>query len=75
MNKLRKDLIKIAAGNIMLTMAYSFLTVPNKIVNGGVTSCSLVISNALSVDIALIANIFTIVLLALSYFKLGKENF
>jgi len=70
-----KDILKIIIGNIILTSAYAFVTVPNKIVNGGVTSCSLIISNFLPVDISVIANIFTMALLAICFFKLGKENF
>lgn len=45
MAKQIKDILKIIIGNIILTTAYAFVTVPNKIVNGGVTSCSLIISN------------------------------
>ena len=47
MAKQIKDILKIIIGNIILTTAYAFVTVPNKIVNGGVTSCSLIISNFL----------------------------
>ena len=75
MTKQLRDILKIIIGNILLTAAYAFITVPNKIVNGGVTSCSLIISNFLPVDISIIANIFTVILLALCFFKLGKENF
>lgn len=75
MGKQIKDVLKIVLGNIILTSAYAFITVPNKIVNGGVTSCSLIISNFLPVDISVIANIFTIILLVICFFGLGKENF
>lgn len=34
----------IAVGNMLLTAAYAFLTVPNNMINGGVTSTSLLIS-------------------------------
>ena len=75
MRKQVKDVLKIIIGNIILTSSYAFITVPNKIVNGGVTSCSLIISSFLPVDISVIANIFTVILLGLCFFKLGKENF
>lgn len=33
-----KSMAIIALGNLLLTSAYAFLTVPNNIINGGVTS-------------------------------------
>lgn len=38
-----KSLGIIALGNLLLTSAYAFLTVPNNIINGGVTSTSLLL--------------------------------
>lgn len=38
-----KNLGIIALGNLLLTSAYAFLTVPNNIINGGVTSTSLLL--------------------------------
>ena len=75
MNKQVKDILKIIFGNVILTSAYAFITVPNQIVNGGVTSCSLIISNFVPVDISIIANVFTVCLLTVCFFKLGKANF
>ena len=43
--------IIIAIGNILLTSAYAFLTVPNDIIDGGITSTSLLLSNVLNLDI------------------------
>ena len=40
-----KSYLKILIGNVLLTGAYTFLTVPNNIINGGVTSTSLLISH------------------------------
>ena len=40
--------------NVLLTGAYTFLTVPNNIINGGVTSTSLLISHYLNIDIGYI---------------------
>lgn len=68
-----KDILKIVFGNILLTFAYALLTVPNHIINGGVTSFSLIISQSLGMDVTIIANIFTILLLIVSFIFLGKE--
>ncbi|WP_270579259.1 YitT family protein [Eubacterium sp. AF05-24] len=68
-----KDIIKIILGNIILTFAYALITVPNHIINGGVTSFSLIISQLINTDVTEIANIFTIILLLLSFIFLGKE--
>lgn len=68
-----KDIIKIILGNIILTFAYALITVPNHIINGGVTSFSLIISQLINTDVTVIANIFTIILLLLSFIFLGKE--
>lgn len=38
-------------GNILITGAYAFITVPNKIVNGGVTSFSMVLEEFSSIPI------------------------
>lgn len=75
MNNLRKDLIKIVVGNILLAAGYGCITIPNKIVNGSVTSFSLIISNISSVGVSVFVNAFTLMLLAVSCWKLGKENF
>lgn len=68
-----KDLVKILLGNVILTFAYAVLTVPNHIINGGVTSFSLIISQFIGFDVTVIANIFTLILLAVSFVFLGKS--
>lgn len=68
-----KDIIKIILGNVILTFAYALLTVPNHIINGGVTSFSLIISSILKIDVTIIANCFTLLLLILSFIFLGKD--
>lgn len=35
---------KIVLGNVLMTFSYAFLTVPLKIINGGVTSFALILS-------------------------------
>lgn len=67
--------VKIILGNILITSAYAFLTVPHKIINGGVTSFSMIAASFLHSDTALIANVITLLLLALCYCLLGKDYF
>lgn len=67
--------VKIILGNILVTAAYAFLTVPQKIVNGGVTSFSMILSPVAGWDTAVIADLITILLLILCYIFLGKEYF
>lgn len=70
-----KSLAIIALGNLLLTAAYAFLTVPNNIINGGVTSTSLLISHYLKIDIGYISTTLTIFLLVFGLFALGKDFF
>lgn len=37
--------LKIILGNFLITGAYAFITVPNEIANGGVTSFSMILGN------------------------------
>lgn len=48
----------ITIGNLLLTSAYAFLTVPNEIINGGVTSTSLLISHYSSICYVIFFNFF-----------------
>lgn len=64
---------KIVVGNLFITSAYAFITVPNHIVNGGVTSFAMVMENFVPISISAIANIITVLLLAISFYFLGKE--
>lgn len=70
-----KSLGIIALGNLLLTSAYAFLTVPNNIINGGVTSTSLLLSHYLKIDIGYISTTLTILLLIFGLLALGKEFF
>lgn len=65
----------ILLGNTLMSFSYAFLTVPLKIVNGGITSFSLVLSGVTGADTALIVDIITVLLLVLCYFCLGREYF
>ena len=70
-----KSLIIITLGNLLLTSAYAFLTVPNNIINGGVTSTSLLLSHYLNIDIGYISSTITILLLVFGLIALGKKFF
>ena len=70
-----KSLGIIALGNLWLTSAYAFLTVPNNIINGGVTSTSLLLSHYLNIDIGYISTTITIFLLIFGFIGLGKDFF
>lgn len=65
--------LKIVAGNLLITAAYAFLTVPNHIVNGGVTSFAMVMENFIPVHISVITNVVTVLLLIMSYCFIGKD--
>ena len=65
----------IILGNVLMSFAYAFLTVPQKIINGGVTSFSLILSGFTGVDTAVLANGITLVFLLLCLLCLGKEYF
>lgn len=67
--------VKIIMGNLLMTSAYAFLTVPQKIVNGGVTSFSMIVAPLIGWDTAVIADLITILMLILCYVFLGKEYF
>lgn len=75
MKKKINSFIIIALGNMLLTGAYAFLTVPNNMINGGVTSTSLLLSHFFKVDIGVISGTITIFLLVFGYFAHGKNFF
>jgi len=72
---LLKSFFKIFCGNFILGLAYAKLMVPNEIINGGVTSLSLIFSNLTSLNITLFTNVITVTLLAVSLLFLGKFFF
>lgn len=67
--------LKIILGNILITGAYAFITVPNEIVNGGVTSFSMIAGRVTSIHISILVNLITVLLLLLCYVFLGKDFF
>lgn len=70
-----KSLLTIVLGNLLLTCAYAFFTVPNDIIDGGATSTSLLISHYLHIDIAYVTTIVTFSLLIFGRIALGKVFF
>ncbi len=67
-----QSIFKIIIGNLLITFAYAFFTVPNHIINGGVTSFAMVVQNYLPFAISTITNVFVVILLFISYIFLGK---
>ncbi|GAB2554370.1 YitT family protein [Gracilibacillus alcaliphilus] len=70
-----RNVIKIIIGNILLGLGYAKFLVPNKVINGGVTSLSLVIQQWLKIDLLWISNGLTLLLLLLCFVALNKEIF
>ena len=70
-----KSYLKILIGNIILTGAYAFLPVPNNIINGGVTSTSLLISHYLNVDVGIISAIKPNNILVIVWFNSTWKRF
>lgn len=67
------SILKIVVGNLFITFSYAFITVPNGIVNGGVTSFSMILSSVTDLGISFYTNCITILLLVLCLFFLGKS--
>lgn len=70
-----KRYFQIMIGNILITSAYAFITVPNEIVNGGITSFSMVLGQIFHIDLSLFVNGISLFLLFLCYLLLGKDYF
>ena len=66
---------RIFLGNILLTGAYAFITVPKIILNGGVTSFSLVLQEWTGMDVAILVDILSVLLIIVSFLFLGKTYF
>ena len=70
-----KRILMIILGNLLITGAYAFITVPNEIINGGVTSFSMVLGQVCRMDISVFVNLLTLFLLLLCLVFLGREFF
>lgn len=70
-----RSLLKIFLGNAILGFAYAKLLVPMKIINGGVTSLSMVFSHFLPLPVTFFTNTLTVLLLLTGLIFLGKYFF
>ena len=70
-----KRILTIILGNLLITGAYAFITVPGKIINGGVTSFSMVLGQVCRIDLSLFVNLLSLFLLLLCLIFLGKDFF
>ena len=68
-----QSILKIILGNALLGLAYAKWMVPHTIINGGVTSLSLVIQKVIPVDLPVISNSLTVILLIVCGLFLGKS--
>lgn len=73
--KYTKEISIILIGNIFLGIACSKWMVPNEIINGGVTTISMILNKMLSVPLLYLTNGLTLLLLIICYIFLGKDNF
>ncbi len=69
------DLGKIFLGNVVMGLAYAKWMVPHQIINGGVTSLSMVISGLSGWPLLYLTNGLAILLLVLCWAFLGKSVF
>ncbi len=70
-----KRMFGIILGNVMITGTYAFITVPKEIINGGITSFSMILERLFHIDLTVFVNLITILLLLFCLFFLGKEFF
>lgn len=54
--------LKIILGNFLITGAYAFITIPNEIVNGGVTSFSMILGSISSESTAVGFDVIALIL-------------
>lgn len=67
--------IQILFGIILITTAYAFITVPQGIINGGVTSLSMSLARLLPGSVGLYTTAITLLLMAACARFLGREYF
>lgn len=68
-----KDIIKLFVGTILQTAPYAFIMVSLRIVNGGVTSFSLVLHGLTGLDIIILTNAMIALLMLLALLGMGRE--
>ena len=70
-----KKLLTILIGNIIMAFSYAQWMVPNRLINGGVTSLAMVIGKLTSSSLVIWTNGLTLLLLLMSLIFLGKDVF
>lgn len=70
-----KRILTIIFGNFLIAGAYAFITVPNEIINGGVTSFSMILGKIFHMNLSIFVNLLTLSLPFLCLIFLGKEFF
>lgn len=70
-----KAIVKIIIGNILMGFAYAKWMKPDAIINGGVTSVSMIINRATKINLLYLTNGVTLILLIVSWIFLGRQNF
>ncbi len=70
-----KRKLSIFIGNILITLAYAFITVPQGIINGGVTSFSMSLSRIFPLSVSIFVTITTVVIAAACFFTLEIDYF
>lgn len=69
------NMIKIVIGNLLIGLAYAKWMVPHNIINGGVTSLSLIIHKVSNIPLLYLSNGLTLVLLIICFVFLGRSSF
>ncbi|WP_390409727.1 YitT family protein [Lacticaseibacillus jixiensis] len=71
---LTRSLAKIALGDFVMALAYAQWVVPQRLINGGVTSLALILTQSGYGNVPLWTNVLTIGLLIACWKWLGREN-
>ncbi|MBU8878605.1 YitT family protein [Bacillus sp. FJAT-29790] len=58
-----------------MTFSYTYLVIPNEIINGGVTSSALILNALTGIGISILVNVLTLLLLLSCLIFLGREFF
>lgn len=67
-------ILKVLLSGIILGFAYSKLMVPNEIINGGVTSFSMILAKITPLSLGFYNQVLVFSFLLISLFFLGKKN-
>lgn len=75
MSKKLRSFLMIGLGNLLLTSAYVLFAIPNNIIDGGLTSTSLLLAHFFKTDIIYMLGCLTTLLFAFCYLALGRKFF